>query len=280
MAAVTLRLVPDNLARRLSSITANSVSGALAATNLMLDRKSRVYRSAAGVTAVTISGNLAVADLVSTVQLLNTNLSPTAQIQAQLFSQDNGAGVKVYDSFVAWANQAPAIKLQGFTDAQAASAYAYGGGTNARVWLNAPVTAKSFIITITDTSNLQGCIEASHLVIGAYWAPANGTADAAVTWLDNSEHYQMGDGDLMSRLGTMRKKMVLRLDGMPVADRVICAGYLRQSRVHPVLACVFPEHADQSLDREYTIYGKRASDSDVGIQNAINYGTPLTLLSL
>jgi hypothetical protein len=185
-----------------------------------------------------------------------------------------------YDSGAVLACPAPAKVLRGWTAAQSASAYAYGGGAVARHWMPSSVQAYGLAVDIADANNLQGYIEAARLVAGPYWSPTYNTATLSETNVDAAVHYRTDAGDLLTDASTIHKKVPLDFQFMPAADRAALADILRGSRAYPIFVSVFPGNADLSLERAYTIYGKRTSDSDVEVQAAINYGAKIELESV
>jgi len=185
-----------------------------------------------------------------------------------------------YDSGSVLACPAPAIKLRGWTAVQAASAYAYGGGAWARHWMPNEMQAVGLAVDIADQNNLQGYIEAARLVAGPYWSPTYNTSSTSATVVDGTTHYRTAAGDLMSRASTVHKRVPIELEYMPAADRAVLAGILRGSRAYPIFLSVFPGHADLALERDYTVYGKRMSDSEVAVQAAITYGTKIEVESI
>jgi len=185
-----------------------------------------------------------------------------------------------YDSGQVLACPAPAIKLRGWTAAASMSAYAYGGGACARHWLPTAVPALCMVIDIADPDNLQGYIEAARLVAGEVWAPTYGASSAAETFVDATEHYETAAGDLLSRASTIRREVPIELRSMPPADRARLADILRASRAYPIFLSVFAGHADLDVERAHTVFGKRASDSEVEVQAAMRYGTKITVRSI
>jgi hypothetical protein len=269
-----LRIVARNAARR-AVLAASITAGLLVVTNLQTDKKSEIWRATGP--AATISGTVSAPELASCVALLG-NFSPSTTIRVRLYSDEAGTN-QVLDTGIVLACPAPAIELEGWTAAQAASAYAYGGGAIARIWF-AQTSWRKFVIDIVDTNNLQGYIEAAHLVVGAYWSPAyNATAASAVD-VDNTEHYRTAAGDLMSRASTIHRKVPIELKYMEAADRAKLANILRGSRAYPIFLSVFPGHSDPELERDHMIIGKRMSDSEVEVQAAISYGSKLEVESI
>jgi len=206
------------------------------------------------------------------------NFSPTATIRVRLYSDTAGTTL-VLDTGTVLACPAAAISLRGWTAAQSASAYAYGGGAFARIWF--PQTSfQKFVIDIVDTSNLQGYIEAARLIVGNYWSPTYNTPTLTATNVDLATHYRTDAGDLMTDAGTIHKKVPIETEYMPASDRTALANILRGSRSYPIFLSVFPGNSDLELERDHTVYGKRMSDSDVAVQMSITYGTKIEVESI
>lgn len=269
-----LRIIASNSARR-ATLAASSTAGALAVTNLQVDRKSAVWR-ATGTTA-SISGTLAVAESASGIALFG-NFSPGTTIRVRLYSDTTGTAL-VLDTGVVSACPAPAIQLEGWMAAQSASAYAFGGGAYARAWF-AVTPWRKFVVDLVDTGNLQGYIEAAQLVIGPYWSPTRNASSVSATEVDETTHYRTAAGDLMSRASTIHRKVPIELEYMSGEDRATLANILRGSRANPIFLSVFPGHTDLVLERDHTLIGKRMSDSEVAVQAAIRYGTKLEVESI
>lgn len=185
-----------------------------------------------------------------------------------------------YDSGSVLASPAAAIKLRGWTAAQSASAYAYGGGTFATVWLPSVMQPVGMAVDLIDTNNLQGYIEAPHLIVGAYWSPTYNTKTLTATDVDAATHTRTAAGDLVSHASTIHKKVPIEFEFMPATDRTMLANILRASRAYPVFLSVFPGNPDRELERDHTIYGKRMNDSNIEVQAAIMYGTKIEVESI
>jgi hypothetical protein len=276
-----LRIISDNAADR-ATLSASSTSGLLAVTSLQSDKKSSVWR-ATGKISESITGTWAVAETISCVALPFCNLSPTATIRVQLYDAVS-AGTLLLDTNTlqpgALACPAPAITLRGWTAAQSASAYAYGGGAMARIWFAPTAGVKRMVVTIADANNVQGYIEAARLVCGPYWSPTYNTKSLSETYVDGATHYRTDAGDLMTDASTIHKKVPIEFEYMPASDRTQMANILRASRAYPIFLSVFPGDPDLELERAHTVYGKRMGDSEVAVQAAITYGTKIDVESV
>jgi len=267
-----LRIVSDNAIARAASLVASTTAGGLVAANLASDKKSSVHRAAG--TSVSYTLTWAAAEPIGAVALPFCNLSPTATMRVRAYAA-NGTTV-LYDSGAVLACPAPALRLRGFTPAQAASAYAYGGGACARRWF-AQVNAFKLVIDIVDTGNLQGYIEAACLVVGAYWSPQYNASAASVSVLDRTELSRSAGGDQLADPGTISRKVPVDLRKMSGGDRARFLSLVRNSRAYPVLLSVFPDDADLELERDFTVYGRRTKDSDIAYQYAGVYSTTLEI---
>jgi hypothetical protein len=274
------RIISSNAADR-ATLTASSTAGVLVASNMQNNKTSSVYRSAAGVTTITITGTMSAAESASGAALLG-NFSPTAAIRVQLYDATSG-GTMVLDTNTlqpgALACPAPVIRLEGWTAAQSASAYAYGGGAIARIWF-ALTPFLRFVITITDTSNLQGCIEVPRAYVGAYWEPSHNPSTLSATDVDSTIFGESDSGDAIVQAGTIKRKVPISFEFLPASDRTILANMLRNSRAYPIFLSVFPGGADLSLERDHTVIGYRTGNSDIEVQMAITYGTKIEVESI
>ncbi len=180
-----------------------------------------------------------------------------------------------YDSGLVPACPAPAVKLRGWTAAQAASAYAYGGGTCARHWMPTPALATGMAVDIADPGNLQGYVEAACLVAGPYWSPKYNASGASFTSVDTTELYRNGAGGQGAEAGYTYRKLPVELELMPPSDRAAFVNIVRNSRAYPILISVYPEVADLALERDHMIYGRRVKDSEMSIQYALAYSTTI-----
>jgi hypothetical protein len=181
-----------------------------------------------------------------------------------------------YDSGTVQACPAPALRPRGWTAAQAASAYAYGGGACARHWFP-QMKAVGMRVDISDPDNLQGYLEAACLVAGPAWSPQYNASEASLTLIDTTELYRTAAGSQGADAGFIYRRLPIDLPLMLAADRAAFVNIVRNSRAYPILVSVFPESDDLALERDCTIYGRRTKDSDVAIQYAQAYSTTIEI---
>lgn len=269
-----MRIIADNALNR-AVLTASTTAGLLGVANLLTDVKSDVWRATG--TSATLTATWATAETVSAFVLPFCNFSPTATIRVRGYSDAAGtAAALLFDTGAVPACPAPAIKLRGWTAAQVASAYAYGGGACARVWFPSWAIMR-LVVDIVDTGNMQGYLEAARAVVGAAWSPSRTVGDAPWTMVDLSTHYRTDAGDMLTDAGTVHKKIPINFGRFLAADRTALVNILRSSRGHPIFVSIFPDVADLELERDYTIYGKRSQDSEIATQYAIAYSTTVEL---
>jgi hypothetical protein len=268
-----LRIVSDNALERAATLTASSTAGTLVAVNLVNWKKSSIHRATA--TSVAYTATWAAAEPISCVALPFCNLSPTATIRVRAYAA-NGTTV-LYDSGAAGvlACPWPALRPHGFTAAQAASAYAYGGGTYARHWF-AQVGAFKLVVDIVDTNNLQGYVEVACMVVGTYWSPKYNASAAPVTLLDSSENFETAGGDTVGEPGFIRREISVDLSYFEADDRTTLMNMARNSSVYPLLLSAFPLDADSSRERDYMIYATRSKSTAIAMRAAAAYTTSIT----
>jgi len=233
---------------RLAVIAASSTALGLFTSSMLTDIKTDVHRSVG--TAASYALTFASDQVVGGVHLPWTNLSPTATIRVRAYSDAAGT-VLIRDTGIIMACPAKAIELSGaWTPAQAASAYAYGGGAHARVWFD-NVAVRRLVVDIVDTSNLQGYIECGRIVAGAAWSPAE-TADygAPVTIEDASTSYRDDGSNLRHYVSFKSKKASIDLSHLTPADRAtVDAARVANGTTEPFIYSLYPDNADRELER-------------------------------
>lgn len=162
-----------------------------------------------------------------------------------------------YDSGWVQACPAPAAKVRRLTPAQAASAYAFGGGAFARHWMPTEKLARRLALDISDPDNLQGFVELANLVAAPYWeAKKNADYGAEATPVDSTQVSRSGAGDLMATQSTRSAKLSFSLSKLDPDDRDVVWNTLRSNGVgYPVWLSLFPEDLDARLEAAHQIWG-------------------------
>ena len=269
-----LRIVSDNALERAATLTASSeASAAMSAAKLRIDDKDTLWR-ATGTTA-TLTLTWAAPEAVACVALPFCNFSPTATIRVRGYA-DSASTVLAFDTGPQPACPAPAARLRGWTAAQAASAYAYGGGALARAWFP-EAQVRRIVIDLADPNNLQGYLEAACLVVAPYFSTKYNASDLSMTWVDTTDLYRKASGAQGADQGFKFRRLSIDLSLMPPADRAVANNILRQSRALPILVSLFPGSSDFALENDNTAYCRRPDDSEMTTRFALAYSTTIKI---
>ena len=295
MASNNLRIIYQNiLDLSETTITASSTASASTpTTNLKLDSKSQVWRSAStgiqnttGNTALfTTRANLVVSSSISVivggVALPFCNLSSAATIRVRGFTgtiaQPGSSGTNTptgvagttlvfdtgvisaapYQNFGLWNWGALPIGV---------NSYSYGGGSYARAWVPSPGACTSLLIELVDTQCANNYIEVSRIVAGSYWSPKYNTSFGLSTGSqDLSQHERSESGDLITNRGIRYRNMKFDLNWLPPADRLEFTRILRGNGLpRPLFISLFPNNSeDYEKEQAHQIYGKLSTLNDV-----------------
>lgn len=267
-----LRIVADMASDR-ATLVASSTAGAFAVSNLVTDKKSKVWRATGPSATLTLAWDLP--EYLSCVAGPYVNWSPGTTWRIKGWSDAAGT-IQVLDTGVVAACPAAANVLRGFSAAQSTSAYAFGGGTCARAWF-ARVAVRKITIDITDPANLLGYLEmAGRLVVGDYLSPTiNAEYGAGMLLVDNSVEFENGAGDTSIDAGTLKRELSLSLGAMPPADRTMMTGAIRKCRkVYPLFISLLPESADFEAERDNSMLGRFKDFSEQSLVFYDRYSMP------
>jgi len=262
-----LRIIYQNIIDSTSTtITASSTASAnTTVANLKADTKSKVWRSTGKeLETLTISFT---SSIVGGLILPFCNLSPVATISVT----GSLAGVVKFTDVDIPACPYPAFGLWDWgMQPLGVNSYSYGGGTYGRVWFSTGNTAlDSIVITIKDPSNSSSYIEASRIILGAYWSPIYNTSFGLSTTIkDLSEHQRTESGDLATNRGIRFNTMTFDLKYLTQGDRLNLTGILKGNGIpKPLFISLFPNDADSTKEQSHQIYGKLSQLA--GISNPI-----------
>lgn len=256
--ANNLRIVSDNLT--LSStitLTSGSTAAGFSLDSLKTFKKGSVWRSVG--TTATVQVAFSSDKTVGCVAMPFCNLSKTATMTVQLYNS-GGTLVATYTSN-------PCAPFAQLSTAQwqnlpsGVNSYAYGGGTCARAWFT-KTACRSVRVTISDSSNPQGYLELSNLIVGDYWEPTYNTSFGLVVGYEDSSKQQRTEaGSLITDIGTIAKKFTFELKYLTTDDRNKLLEIVRYNSVrYPVFVSAFPLDTDMEREGLYQIYGKFTSN--------------------
>jgi hypothetical protein len=276
MAANNLRIIYENIVDLTTTnvVASSTASVSTPASNLKLNTKSQVWRSASTATPADINGLYSVSaslqvefnsSNVGGVVLPFCNLSSSATIRVRGYV---GATL-IFDSDVVAACPAQGLGLWNWgVTPLGVNSYSYGGGAYGRVWI--PLTSQgactSLLIEIVDTQNPSPYIEASRLVIGSYWSPKYNTSyGLSTSTKDLSAHERTESGDLITNRGIRYRTMKFDLNHLVSSDRLEFSRILRGNGLpKPLLISLFPDNStDYDKEQAHQIYGKLSQLSDV-----------------
>lgn len=261
--ANNIRILYSNAADTSSSLTASTTSGALAASNLLTDRKSAVHR-ATGKT-VQYDARWAAAQNINMVCLAFTNFSSAATMRVRGYT-NVGDAVPVLDT---GANLCCAYQPFGLWDwgsvPLGVNAFSYGGFAYARSYFTAG-TFKQLLIDIDDSISPLSYVEAARLITGMYWSPAtNAVWGAKITPESNTEHFRSEAGDLRTERRPVSRSLAVDLSQITTeTDRQRVYDILRYNGMtRPIFVSLYPEDASPALEQSGQLYGKLKSDPGI-----------------
>ncbi len=306
--ANNLRIIYNNLAESLSYSTntvatgtgmtltcSSAASAATAASNLGVNAKSRVWRSAtSSTTSVQVKMVLSVpTSIIGGIILPFCNLTSASTIRVRGYTgaaptlggtvdapTANATGVLVFDTGTIAA--APAQPLGGWgwgSQPLGSNGYSYGGGTYGRAWVPVQSACTSLLIEIADTNPSQ-YIEVSRLVVGAYWSPQYNTEyGLSVTQADTSVHTRTESGDLVTNRGISYRTMNFNLSWLPPADRLRMLEIVRGNGLaRPIFISLFPNNSDDyDKEQAHQIYGKLSQLGSINHPMFDTYSTSIDI---
>lgn len=270
-----LRVVYNNAANR-GTVTASSEAGTLVATNLLTDSKADTWRATG--TSATITTVYTTSELVSMVALPFCNLTSSATFRVKCYTNSGDVSPILDTGVVLAAAPTPLGMWDWGNIPMGVNSYSYGGASYGVIWF-ATQSVKKVELVISDATNPSGYIEASRLVMGAYWSPEN-DAELSPQWVpvEDSTHERSDAGDLRTDIGTLNKKLQLTLPVMTAADRNTMMNILRGNGMsRPIYLSLFPQDSDSSNEQAFQVYGKLAQQTGVTLANWNLYSTTIEI---
>lgn len=272
------RMIYDNAANRATLAVSSVASAALGAPNLTTDIKSQVWRTNATTTGV-ITATWAAAELIGGVMLPFTNLTASATIQVQAYTNAADA-TPVYDSSAVAACAAVPLGLMAWgSDILGVNAYSYGGLSYARHWFPAHIAVKKVVITVIDTVNPSGYIEIGRLVTGRFWeGERQADYGAALTPVDTTKNFRNDAGDLMSDIGPRHRKLTFSMSNLSQTERKTLFDILwGNGMAVPVCFSLYPNSDDPALEQANQVYCKLMTSAAMSMPSFLQYASSLEL---
>lgn len=274
MAANNLRIIYNNLADTATITASSTASTTTTVANLVKDTKTAVWRSATSTTTA-VKANLVVTlpstQIIGGVILPFCNLTSVATIRIRGYTGTaptlggtvdsptiTATGTLVFDTGNVSACPYQPLGLWAWgTLPLGVNSYSYGGGTYARVWFP-QASVSSLVVEIIDTNSAK-YIEASRLVVGAYWSPTFNTSyGISANTKDLSEHSRTESGDLVTNRGIKYSSMTFDLNWLTPSDRVTFNQIVKGNGLpKPLFISLFPDNSsDWAKEQAHQIYGK------------------------
>lgn len=248
-----LRIVYDNVAKQAATLAASSTAGSLVASNLLTDFKNEVWRATS--TTATLTLTWVLSQTISCVALPFSNLQSTSKIKVDCYTETTDVE-PAFTTGEVFGCPSTIDDIQFGQLPLGVNATSFGGGACAVVWF-APKFAKKIVVTIIDTTNPLGFVEAGNLVVGNYWSPEiNCPYGVQVTPVDATKKERTDAGSNFSSRGPMHKTLSLDLQYMDRFDRNTLWSIMRKNGTHsPLLLSVCPESEDTFGEQIYQVYG-------------------------
>jgi hypothetical protein len=271
-----LRVIWDNAIDRATSLAASTTAGALAASNMQNDFKGQVHRSTG--TSVTYTATWSAGEVIGGVVLPMTNLSSAATIRVRRYA-DTACTNLIDDSGTVYACPGLTLGMWNWSQPLDANAFPYAGFSKSSVWMT-PQTVYGLVVDLVDTSNAAGYIDCARLIAGNYWESSkNPSYGAKMSVSDTSKSARNDAGDLLSDLGVKYETLNVNLALLSTSDRAYLLRILRSAGTgRNILASVYPDSGNSTLEQDHTIYGKR-SNSDISTDFYNQYSNTLQMES-
>lgn len=215
-------------------------AAALPVINTQDQRRDYVWESA-DLSDQTITGTLNSANVANVLCLSRHNLSAAATVRVVLKKD----GLEVYDSLpVSVAEIIPAGVWRAGIDGWMAT---YNDLMPAQMAVISfpSKTFDEYVITISDSTNLDGFIHLARIAIGqTYTANVNFSYGAKFDWVESAKHSRMSGGGLYTSgdSGSRARRMTLNLDWLTKSDRIALEMELsRVGQGQDILLLAYPE---------------------------------------
>lgn len=270
-----LRLIFDNAADR-GTLTASSTAGALAATNMQVDEKAAVWRSAAAVTTATLTLTWSTAETLDSIALAWTNLSTVATMRVRGYRLPNDAAT-LFDLTVNVCAQTLGDLAWGTEPLGGGGAWRTSSPMQAMVWLAAAYQIRKLVVDIVDAYATGAYIEASRLVAGTRFEPGLNMSYGLQVDLNGRANPERAEsGDLRVEVLSLYRGLSLNLDWLrTAADRNAIARMAQRGRGRGVWVSCFADWADTSDQQFGSFYAGLMDKTGLALALTNNWRAPL-----
>ena len=250
-----IRILIDDLIVGATLNASPALEATLPPGNLRTIARSEVARSTSTADQA-VTGNFAALSACSCCVLWRHNLSAAATWRLELFSAVGQGGATVHDSGAVPAMTAAPLEplLWGYDPLGGAALGEWQQPARHSALYFDAVNARSFRLTLADPANPDGYLQASRLLIGAYWEPSIG-ADygAELQFIDDSTQARSAAGTLRTPVGRAPvRQLSVEFSALTLADSAALARIVgrcgRRAEVwvslYPGWAALDPAYAD------------------------------------
>lgn len=244
------------------TITASSAAGSMTAAKLQNSQPSDVWRST-NATVQTLSGNLGNLLSVSAFCLYNHNLDSAATIRVEL-ATDSGFTNKLRDETISLGALDEGLGQGGLGTSGL-------GGFSGDSWQQtftiswfAPVLVQYWRITLTNTGNADGYLQAGRLILGRYWSPTlNLSYGYRMGWREQTQQRRTRGGALRSDTRPAYRVATGLLQWMDASEEstILDVQFFRGKR-KDLLFSGYPEDGTV-LEQKHTILGRLTDYDDL-----------------
>lgn len=241
-----------------ATLTSGDFLAALPVTNLQIEGRARVARTANATGNKVVNGNWPTPKVVSALVLYGCNFTSQATLRLELFDGANQTGATVYDS-----GAVPALEALGWGEfgwglvPWGATVFNGWASTFSVLWLPAFYAARSFRITVADAANPAGYLQLKRLLIGSYFEPAvNPDYGMQLHWQSNDQQVRTMASSVRTDIRARYRVLNGTLAGLDPAERAIFMEIARTVGLAAELfVSVYPSAGGATL-RDYSMLCK------------------------
>ena len=246
-------------------------------TNLQKQGRSSIARTTSTADQQ-ILGNFATGAYIGSMILWRHNLSPDATIQLELFDGANQTGTTVYDSGAVSPYSIVSFDdlIWGITPWED-SVFAQWGVYWSTLWFDT-VPASSFRLTLSDSTNSDGYMQASRLILGPVMSGIKNAAwGATFGWEEPTEQIRTAGGTVLSTTGTPTRVLNFTLEYLDDTERPKIMEMRRQVGLRKdFFISLFPETGG-SYERDHAMLGKFSNSDLITAPRFQEYNTKLQI---
>lgn len=275
-----IRILHNNIIRKVSSVAASSTSSGYPTTNLLSDLKSYVWRSAnTSIQTITLTWEMSHA--INCAVVAFTNLSLSGRVRVRVYTEQTDTA-PVLETGWKYLFDDVLENLEWGVDPLGENLFTFEESSTGAVWFPSTVLAKKVEIQLWDTTPKTSFIEVGCLAVGAYWSPERGCEYGCEMYLvDTSEQARSEAGDMRVDRGTTHRRLSVDVAYMTAEDKAkMWKALSRVGKHSPLYVSVIPEADVRSDEQLYQIYGRVVNDASIAFTFLDIFDTSLEIEEL